>query len=820
MAGPSVNLGKYTFRYGKIDQMTAVTVADVPEDGEVRSLELSYMGREGFSLRYVGDKLVLDFPEMEHVSEKPYERVGLTFIVGYTIPDEDGVNPEEYDETDVMYSRVDVDVYAVLYEGVPTIDFIENLATKVSESESVVVHAHNMTDGLRLKISNGETEYIVSPDNIEFDIEDNGYGTAAFTIYPRMLAEDAEGNEPCGVYDISLGYGRDSDQSISNLIRYRYDSDTEDQQKYSTENFTREKKCYETGAMSLVYDTVDEYGNPVSNPEADPRLGNDIIVRINPDDDCEDFFYTMVRVKYNTNLTHKYGELKLNGVQLSDGDLVWLANQLIEEEEGIWVVRTGNWEGYDPYSYSGPSDGETPSCPENCVDSPVPYKVGNHVLVDLGARASYPVDYVCRDDVPYKCGSRTICGYVVEPGAVVALLNQKDSNGIYLVKCGEWELIGDVDEDELDGITVDMTGSIVVQNDIDFCKCGGVFHIDYFFLTPSCYLNHLRRTVKIQCGGASIVPNKEGNQVLITEYSITAGVEESLIGYRGRVPGDPVKEDCTVSNDDYEVKFGLRLVEYKQHLPEPACIITPACSTICDLPRFYNLRTTDDYRSSNDRNGFTIKFWRHETDGWHLYAYIGSGSRQTGLDYYVYHLHVEGKASETQVDVNEHDWFAVTSGVIAEGDGTVYDAYGNPIGSDSFGLCDDTWEFRDPDTGNITHELTSDTLYMPWRISCTTTLLAHCVYGEHEPRTTCEDMADAVKAVAASGNMCTTCRGTGIAGGEKCERCNGSGRTPKGYMYGMLHLFGVAYYTSVMSKSKFVDEYNRYMPDCIDYVAG
>jgi len=36
----------------------------------------------------------------------------------------------------------------------------------------------------------------------------------------------------------------------------------------------------------------------------------------------------------------------------------------------------------------------------------------------------------------------------------------------------------------------------------------------------------------------------------------------------------------------------------------------------------------------------------------------------------------------------------------------------------------------------------------------------------------------------------------------------------------MLHLFGVAYYTSVMSKSKFVDEYNRYMPDCIGYVAG
>ena len=53
---------------------------------------------------------------------------------------------------------------------------------------------------------------------------------------------------------------------------------------------------------------------------------------------------------------------------------------------------------------------------------------------------------------------------------------------------------------------------IIVQNDIDFCECGGVFHIDYFFLTPSCYLHHLQRTVKVRCADASIAPNKEENQ--------------------------------------------------------------------------------------------------------------------------------------------------------------------------------------------------------------------------------------------------------------------------------------------------------------------
>ena len=37
-------------------------------------------------------------------------------------------------------------------------------------------------------------------------------------------------------------------------------------------------------------------------------------------------------------------------------------------------------------------------------------------------------------------------------------------------------------------------------------------------------------------------------------------------------------------------------------------------------------------------------------------------------------------------------------------------------------------------------------------------------------------------------------------------------------MHGMPHLFGVAYYTEVMSKSQFVAEYNKYDPVCIGYV--
>jgi hypothetical protein len=185
---------------------------------------------------------------------------------------------------------------------------------------------------------------------------------------------------------------------------------------------------------------------------------------------------------------------------------------------------------------------------------------------------------------------------------------------------------------------------------------------------------------------------------------------------------------------------------------------------------------TSDYTSSNDSNGFTIKFWRYEKKSWHLYAYIGSGTQQNGMDYYVYHLHVKGKATENLVDVNEHDWFNVTTGVIASGDG-----------ADSFGICDDTW---------TQHNLNEYTLYQPWRIKCTTNLLAHCYDDPDSPhilRTTCADMETGWKTTAAIGD-------------EDVE---------EHYLQGMPHLFGVAYYTTAMSKSQFVEEYNKYDPYCI-----
>ena len=228
------------------------------------------------------------------------------------------------------------------------------------------------------------------------------------------------------------------------------------------------------------------------------------------------------------------------------------------------------------------------------------------------------------------------------------------------------------------------------------------------------------------------------------------------------------------------------------------------------------MRTTKDYTNSNDRNGFTIKFWRHEEDGWHLYAYIGSGTQNTGMDYYVYHLHVKGKATENQVDVNEHDWFTETTGYIANGN-VVWDEEGKHIvGTEAFGLYDDKWEFSDG-----SHLLRSETLYERWRISCTTNLLAYGSLYDHEPRTTCQDMEMGSKTIEAIGDVCDYCNGTGFdENDDKCTVCDGTGRSPSGYLVGMLHVFDVAYYTTIMTKSQFVAEYNKYASsktDCIWY---
>ena len=849
MDAPSLRLDTYTVPFGVEKQIPVLFDND---GGRVRSVELEAIHGVPTKcyLTLDGDNVLLNVAAISGSESKSYERIAIRFVVGYLAMTAEEIavyTDEELESFDdeLEYYSIDVDLYAVAED--PEITYIDNVASRVDETAAVTVYGNNITRGLGITLTNGEDEYIITPDNIMYEPKDADMPTSAtFTIYPGMLAKNADGTEPCAQYNIYFSYGkRRYGLDSLGIIRYKYDADNDSQQRYSTESVTVEKACYKTGSMTLVYDTVDANGNAVKNAESNTRSGDDIVLHVDsynvddvehkfdflvdrygltvtlPDDtvvklheyelvelndqdnwndngywrvkqgawkhvyDCSDYSVIPVKLKYNQNLSHKNGKLRLNGVKLDIGDIVWLANQTIESENGLWIVQDGDWLGYDALGRGNEGSG----CGVNCYRAPIPKPVDDSVLVDLGAKATYPVDYVCRNPVPYKCGSRTICNYRVVPGNVVALLNTGDgTDGIYLVTCGDWVKMYDITEDDLHGTTVDLSRYVIVQNDIDFCKCGGLFHIDYYFLTPSCYMHHLCRTVKILCGNASIAPNDAEHQFSITEYKITVGEEDALIGNRGRTPGDPVKETCAVDTEDFDVDFGLSLIEHRQYVENPRCITTPMGNQVCDMPRIYNLRMTSGYSNSNDRSGFTIKFWRLEDDGWHLYAYVASGTQKTGMDYYVYHLFVNGKATETLVDVNEHDWFSETTGVIAGG-----------YAGESFGICDDTWEFvvdyDEDDKPVVRYGLDSETLYMPWRISCTTNLFAHS-YPHSTLRTTCADMEVGWKTVQAIGD-----------------------EEEPGYLRGMPHLFGVAYYTTTMSKSQFVAEYNQYDPAYIGYKA-
>ena len=783
-----VTLGSYTFPMKGGDGSSNL-IGIYPVEG-VTLIKVAVDANEPyFRVTGEGDDSFLLFPCYDEPLPTVVQKYEFDLSVQYTV-DNSGEQMIGVQHI-TMYGKV----YVEGRDVDPIVTYVDNLASKVGTTADVVLHGKNLDDGLSVFISMGEDIYVVPPEDIEYDLDDEGTGTMAFAVYPGMLAMDGN-DELCYSYTLTLGYSPfdTTRYPAPGLIRYRYSTDNDDTIGKVT-SVTGEGVCYTSSTMNLVYDSYDSDGHYIKNAAAG-KFGDTMYIRLKPGDDCTQYMYTQVRLKYNKNLYNKSGEKTLDGISLVDGDVVWLSAQMNEAENGLWVVKSGRWVGFRWGNEPVPSYGE-PSCPFNCFDEPAPYPVTDELLIDLGARVTYPVDLVCSDDdVPYKYGTQTVCNYTVTPGMVIALQNQSDGgNGIWFVTCAAWVKIGELGD--ISGNEIDMTRQIVTQNNIDFCKCGGIFYIDYFYLNPSCYLTHRQRTVKIMCAGASIAPNDADKQFILTEYLIRTGEEDSLVGYRGRTPGDPVKEDCMKETENFEAEYGMEIIETLQdpHLEGPCsdgdefgeieCLSAPDCSNICNIPRYYNIKMGNGYTNSNDTNGFTIKFWRHEDDGWHLYAYIGSGTQNSGMDYYVYHLHVAGVAVESLVDVNEHQWFVETTGVIADGDYP-----------DKFGLTDDTWEFIvetiDSDTHETTrivrHQLDAETLYQPWRIKCTTTLMAHRVeYDPEDVRTSCEQMTDAVI----------------------------SERFREEILCGVPNLYGFAYYKSVMTKGEFVNEYNKYDSKCI-----
>ena len=754
--------------------------------------------------------ILLDIPPIQSNGDS-LRRIPLSFYTyGYD-------TTHEVSETGTLYVTAS-DLASV--NTLPHIQYIENLASRIGTSAKVVLHGSNFLPGMKIYISRGnvylnhnEIVYTVESDKITFS--DDGT-TASFILLPTMLYIDGMNMDYCGVYDIHIGFNFDPDTVDFNnlgLIRYKYDETNLEAKNNTPVKFTGVGSCFTESDMSLVFDKTDQYGNGILNPGAG-KYGKTIYVRI--DGDCNDYKYVQVQLKLNKNLNHKFGELYLDGVQLIEGDVVWLSNQLDKSENGLWVVSKRQWYGY---KHSSPMSVTT-----DCYTKQEPAVVDDTYVIDLGTRVIDSVDYVCNDNIPYKYGRRTVGNYKFTSGDLLLLSNQEDGlNGLWQVTCSDWVYLGPLDAHS--GTQIDVSRAVISQHNIDFCKCGTTYFIDYYYLNPTCYLNHLRREVKVLCTGASIVPNHADNQVNISDYSIRLGDTDDLVGNRGRTPGDPVKETCIRTEPDFEQKNNIDVVENVQ--PIPCCAIDhiydPNCDSWCDLPKFYNIGTDASYSNSNDANGFTIKFWRHEADGWHLYAYIGSGTAMSGMDYYVYHLHTKGAAVEHLVDVNEHSWFTEKGGVLATGDSEIIsdECYNTPSGKcendrvigerlfiNSFALTDDTWDLpytvidsntQEPVTMYSTNLDTDEKLYSQWRIKCTTTILGSRKPsdGDDAPyftdqRVTCDDMKDAVKTAFATG-------------------------TPEypGYIAGMRHVWGFNYYKSVMSKKEFCDEYNKFNNECV-----
>lgn len=744
----------------------------------------------------------------------------------YTLVSEASTESVEYD-VPLLFEYVDADgneavvsetfrIYGVSESRLhtPYIKYIENLATRVGTTELVTVHGAYFDESMKVFLTAGEFCMAIPADELEFT-HGNADGTddsVSFVMKPEYGMSDASG-ELCAVYDIGLGVGDCGSMEIMTadvefggkigLIRYRYDSASEEAGKIAAAGNapSTNAKCFYTSSIRLRYDTTDPSGNGYADGGAGGKYGDTMYVRLGPGQDCTRMRYYRVKLKYNRRLGRIRDEQVLDGVRLETGDLVWLAAQM-DETEGLWIVQDGPWIGLGTYLSDEESYAEDW---DPCNSDPqVPLPVDYTVLPDLGATVADEVSGVCSSNVPVKHGSQVVCGRMRVPGDVLVLTNQIPSgagdyygqDGIWEVTCSDWIYRGPAGA--VAGNTVDQSGSIIVQTDVDFCKCG-VYHIWYYYLNGGCYLATATRTIKVICSGASIVP---GNNVVITDYSVTKGTDGVLVGAGGAgTAGDPVREDCVRDpgvtdgpSGTYDAQNAVGAVEFDSGcIGDAPSLRAPNCTYICDCPRHYTVKFDNEYTSSRSGNGFTILFWQHGSDGWHLYAYIGTGNARVGMNYFVYHLHCDGVATRAKVDVNEDieyrikdrfgvyttertrdAWFVEHGGVLADG----------------FGIVDDSWNFSELDENGdrvmrYKHVLDADTLYQPWSLSCTSVLLATREYGEGEDasclRTRCADMVNPLK--------------TGI-----CER----------YISGMEHIFGFRYYRTVLPIDTFCDIYNDY----------
>lgn len=644
----------------------------------------------------------------------------------------------------------------------PTVQYIDNIATKVGTTEYVTIYGHDFNDDLVVFLDrpDGTCVSLSGKDLYRAYGKDGGYDTISFIFGKPFVALDSTCSEICGTYAVNLGYGECGANSIEAgsadfttawvnnlyLIRYRFDSTSKElsEQTPGGAMTTVDPKCFYSTDIELVNDDYDSDSKSPSGGGVTSSLGSNIYFRIKPGTDCTKLAYYRVKLKYSRNLPKRAGELTLDGVALSEGDLVWLDKQF-DGGNGLWIVQGGEWIGLKSYldGQSGYDEYYDPC--QRPEQEPLP--VDSNIIADLGVHVKDKVTVTCDSDVPAekRYGTQKICNTIVRPGDTVLLANQSDgANGLWEVTCAEW-IQRSENAPAHSGTSISGDDFVVVQNDIDFCTCQhngkNIFHIWYYYLNGACYLARAIRTVKITCGlKGSLFPSQG---VDATDYRITAEANSDLVTDSHRTAGDPVKETCMEEVENYDADHRVDIKDSRYGCGAEV-IVAPNGMKICRCEHVYSIDNETAF-SSRDRNGFSIVFWQYDASDtrWHLYAYIGAGRYDLGRNYYVYHLCTNGIAGEEDVDENVEILPIGADGLPMKE--STHDAWfvnhGGKLAKD-FGMFDDTWNFKivDEETDEVsyTHVLDENTLYSMWSIKCTTTICAKRDYHDGSMlRTSC-----------------------------------------------------------------------------------
>ena len=650
----------------------------------------------------------------------------------------------------------------------PTVQYINNIATKVGTTEYVTIYGHDFNDDLVVFLDrpDGTCVSLSGKDLYRTYGKDGDYDTISFIFGKPFVALDSTCSEICGTYAVNLGYGECGANSIEAgssdfttawdnnlyLIRYRFDSTNKElsEQTPGGSMTTVDPKCFYTTDIELVKDDYESDSKSPSGGGVTSSLGSNIYFRIKPGTDCTKLAYYRVKLKYSRNLPKRAGELTLDGVALSEGDLVWLDKQF-DGGNGLWIVQSGDWIGLKSYldGQSGYDEYYNPC--QRPEQEPLP--VDSNIIADLGVHVKDKVTVTCDSDVPAekRYGTQKICNTIVRPGDTVLLTNQSGgANGLWEVTCAEW-IQRSENVPAHSGTSISGDDFVVVQNDIDFCTCQhngkNIFHIWYYYLNGACYLARASRTVKITCGlKGSLFPSQG---VDVTDYKITAEANSDLVTDSHRTAGDPVKETCMEEVENYDADHRVDIKDNRYGCGTEV-IVAPNGMKICRCEHVYNIDKETAF-STRDRNGFSIVYWKYEDGKWHLYAYIGAGRYDLGMNYYVYHICTNGIAGEEDVDENVEILPIGADGLPMKE--STHDAWfvnhGGKLDKD-FGMFDDTWNFKqvDEETDEVSysHVLDENTLYSMWSIKCTTTMCAKRNYRDGSIlRTTCADMTDVEK---------------------------------------------------------------------------